>query len=153
MSDGSVHCVLGDLGMIFDITPTWARSKLGTVEPGTPEFDYMLATLVFDLVKKNALAHKVLRGFLLHADPEVTRVVLKDIRDQQDMGQDYEALARATEKRMLEVVGEVADDHVQIAELLTRWHGDHDDHGDYGDPGEYGDYGEGPTGEPSGSAG
>lgn len=138
MSDGTLHCVLGDLAMIFDIIPTFERSKLEAVEPGTPEFDYMLATLVFDLVKKNALAHKVLRGFLLHADPEVTRVVLKDIRDLEDMGQDYEALARATEKRMLEVVGEIAHDHVQIAEILTRWHGDD---------------GESTIGEPSGSAG
>jgi hypothetical protein len=112
---------LGDLAMIFDIIPTVYRSKLDVVEAGTADFDYMLAAILFDVVKKNALAHKALRGYLLHADPDLTRRVLDDVRSLEEFGQDYEALAHATEERMLEAVGEVADDHVELADLLLRW--------------------------------
>ena len=122
MSDAHAKA-LGNLAMLWDIIPTRHRPKLGAVEAGTPEFDYMLATLVFDLIKKNALAVKALRSYLLHADPELTRIVLHDVRALEPLGQDYEALAHATHERMLEAVAEVTDDHLQLGEMVLRWHG------------------------------
>jgi hypothetical protein len=109
------------LAVVYDITPTGARPKLAEVEAGTPEFDYMLATLVFDLVKKQALAHKVLRKFVLHADPEITRRVLADHDAYEPMGQDYKRLAEATEERMLAAIDEVLEDHVDLARVVVRW--------------------------------
>lgn len=117
----SVETALGNLAFIIDIIPTRGRPKLGTVEPGTPEFDYMLATLVFDMAKKNAWMHKALRKFALHADPDVAREVLADVRAMEEHGQDYEALAHATERRMLEAINEVVDDHVRLGEVVVRW--------------------------------
>jgi hypothetical protein len=122
MSDAHTK-TLGNLAMIWDIMPTRLRPKLGVVEAGTPEFDYMLAAIVFDLVKKNALAVKLLRSYLLHADPEITRSVLEDVRALEPLEQDYEALAHATHERMLAVVAEVLDDHIQLGDMVLRWHG------------------------------
>ena len=112
---------LADLAIIFDITPTGARPKMAEVQAGTAEFDYMLATLVFDLVKKQALAHKVLRKYVLHADPALTRRILADVDAYEPLGQDYKQLAEATEARMLAALSEVVDDHIDLARVVTRW--------------------------------
>lgn len=112
---------LGTMAMLWDIIPTLDRPKLARVAAGTPEFDYMLATLVFDLVKKNAMLHKALREFALHADPEAARQYLDDIRRCDELGQDYEALARETEEQMLRTISESMDDHRTLAEMVERW--------------------------------
>jgi hypothetical protein len=111
----------GDMAMIFDIIMTRARPKLSVVEAGTAEFDYMLAALVFDLARKNALLHKALRKHLLHADPDVAREVLSAVERSEELGQDYEALARLSEELMLRAVGEVVDDHLELARTVVRW--------------------------------
>lgn len=112
---------LGTMAMLFDIIPTLDRPKLERVEAGTAEFDYMLATLVFDLAKKNAMLHKALRRFALHADPEITAQYLNDIRTLETLDQDYEALAHETEAQLLRSVSESVDDHRALAEMLERW--------------------------------
>ena len=122
-TDGT-NRALGDLAMIFDIIPTVHRPKMapdGPVDPGTPEFDLMLATIVFDLAKKQALAHKALRSYLLHADPELTERIIRDVRELEPYDQDYATLARLTEAKMLEAVEEVAEDHIELAMILARW--------------------------------
>jgi hypothetical protein len=113
--------VFGDLAMGFDIIPTFFRPKLARVEAGTAEFDYMLATILFDLVKKNALIHKALRKYILHADPDLTRRVLADVRSLEPLEQDYQALAQATESLMLQAIEEVADDHILLGDIVDRW--------------------------------
>ncbi|MEQ8330008.1 MAG: hypothetical protein RH859_06015 [Longimicrobiales bacterium] len=120
MSD-TVSQALGNLAMIFDIIPTRNRPKLSEVQAGTPEFDYMLASIVFDMAKKNALAHMALRRFILHADPELTRRILHDMDALEALGQDYGALAEATEASMLEAVGESYEDHLRLGRMVVRW--------------------------------
>ena len=121
MSGSSYERALGNMAMLFDIIPTIARPKLARVQAGTPEFDYMLATLIFDLAKKNAMLHKALREYSLHADPALTRQYLDDVRALQGLEQDYEALARATETQLLRSVAECAADHRTLGEMLERW--------------------------------
>ncbi|HUP51679.1 MAG TPA: hypothetical protein VM198_04340 [Longimicrobiales bacterium] len=111
----------GDVAMIVDIIITRARPKLSAVEAGTAEFDYMLAALVFDLARKNALLHKALRKHLLHADPDLTREVLSAVDQFEALGQDYQALARTSEELMLRAVDEVLDDHMQMGRTVVRW--------------------------------
>ncbi|MDP2956172.1 MAG: hypothetical protein Q8N53_07110 [Longimicrobiales bacterium] len=121
MSGSSCERALGNMAMLFDIIPTIHRPKLERVEAGTPAFDYMLATLVFDLAKKNAMLHKALREYSLHADPALTRQYLDDVRALEPLGQDYEALAHATERQMLRSVAECVADHRALGEMLERW--------------------------------
>jgi len=121
MSGSSCARGLGNMAMIFDIIPTLYRPKLARVEAGTPEFDYMLATLVFDLVKKNAMLHMALREYTLHADPGLTRQYLDDVRALEPLGQDYQALAHETESQMLRSVEACVADHRALAEMVERW--------------------------------
>jgi hypothetical protein len=124
---GSVNRALGDIAMWFDIIPTWFRRKLRRdeegVEAGTAEFDYMLATILFDVVKKNALMHKALRQFALHADPALTQRYLADLHEYEELGQDYEQLAYLAEEKMLEAIEESFDDHLDLAEMVLRFNG------------------------------
>lgn len=123
MSNHTTNEALGNMAVLFDLIPTLFRSKLGAVEPGTPEFDLMLAALLFDIVKKRALAHRALRKYMLHADPELTRQILADMREtaHAEEAQDYSALAETTHEQMLRVLREVAGDHRELAEIVERW--------------------------------
>ncbi len=123
MSNHTTNEALGNLAVLFDLIPTIFRPKLSAVEPGTPEFDLMLAAILFDIVKKRALAHRALRKYMLHADPELTREILADMRETADAeeAQDYATLAEITHEQMLRVLREVADDHRELAEMVERW--------------------------------
>lgn len=128
MSDHTLNEALGNLALLFDITPTRGRSKLNPVEPGTPEFDQMLATIVFDLVKKRALAHRYLRQYMLHADPELTRRVLEEVRELEAAegdgeDPDYGALMVVAHDQMIRALREVVEDHRALAETVERWDG------------------------------
>jgi hypothetical protein len=112
---------LGTMAAVLDIIPTTNREKLSRVDAGTAQFDYMLATLVFDLVKKNAMLHKALREFALQADPDITRQYVDDIRAIEELDQDYEALAHLTESQMLRSISETMADHMTLAEMVVRW--------------------------------
>lgn len=123
MSSHDTNQDLGNLALLFDLIPTFFRSKLNAVEPGTAEFDLMLATILFDVVKKRALAHRVLRRYMLHADPDLTREILSDLREmaEAEEAQDYAALAETTHDQMLRVLHDVVHDHRELAEMVERW--------------------------------
>lgn len=118
----SVERTLGTMAILFDIIPTFTRPKLEEVEAGTPAFDYMLATLVFDLVRKQAYLHEALREYALHADPEVAGRFLREVEELEAYDQDYEALAPRTEELMLDAIEDTKDDHLALAKMLVRWH-------------------------------
>jgi hypothetical protein len=95
-------------------------------EPGTRAFDLMLATLVFDLVRKSVYLHRALRAYLLHADPELTARCMDEARQIDDAAedQDYEALAVLTHDLMIQALRDTpADDHKTIGEIVERWAG------------------------------
>lgn len=124
MSD-SIESHFGTLALLYDIIPTREREKTNPVEPGTPEFDMMLATLLFDVIKKRVLAHKYLSRYMLHADPEVTRRVLADMRELEvaegDTEEpDYATLMPIAHRKMIEALQEVVEDHRHLAELVER---------------------------------
>jgi hypothetical protein len=120
----SFNRALGNLAMWFDIIPTFDRPKLAEVEAGTAEFDYMLATILFDLVKKNALLHKALREFALHADPELTARYLADVQEYSAYEQDYASLAPLVEQKMLDAISEGLEDHMTLAKMVARFDGE-----------------------------
>lgn len=123
MSMSSHERLLGTLALLFDLRPTRGRPILPDVEPGTPEFDCMLAALLFDVIKKRALTHRVLRKYMLHADPALTREILSDLRELDDAedARDYEALMWGLHDQMNRAVSEVSEDHVLLAEIVERW--------------------------------
>ncbi|RMH18873.1 MAG: hypothetical protein D6701_05655 [Gemmatimonadetes bacterium] len=112
-----------NVAMFMDIIPTRARPKLARVEAGTAEFDYMLAALLFDLLRKSVYLHRALRDACLGADPTLTQRNLREIRQLDALGQDYQAIAYAAEEMLLAAVADTADDHLTMAELVCRLHG------------------------------
>jgi hypothetical protein len=117
----SVGRALGTIAVVSDGGITRDRPKLTGVQPGTPEFDLMLATLVFDLCRKMAYIHEAARPFALQADPEITHRVMQEFRDADAFGQDYAQLAPFAHELMLRAIRRSLDDHIALMEMVERW--------------------------------
>jgi hypothetical protein len=94
--------------------PKRRTEKLGSVEVGTHESFYLLATYCFDLSRKLLYLSKVARPFAEHIPPELAHEILEDNDAINAKGLTWEERAKVAEKIMLRLYDELADQYEQI---------------------------------------
>ena len=105
----TIEGVLATLYVIPRPPPKGFTDKLGSVEVGTPEAYYMLATYCFDLTRKLEYLVKVARPFAEHIPPELAHEILEDNDAINAKGLTWEERAKVAEKIMLRLHREAGD--------------------------------------------
>lgn len=106
-----IEAVLGTLSAGTQPPPTRRTGKLASVEVGSPESFYLLATYCFDLSRKLEYLSKVARPFASQIPPELAHEILEDTDAINAKGLTWQERAEAAEKIMLRLHHELADDH------------------------------------------
>lgn len=112
------------LGTICLAINTWPRRttpKLASVEPGSKDAYYMLASYCFDTARKLEYVFKATRRFALEADPALAARIKHDNEEIATAGREWKAIAEATERILLRLHGEIEQDHDVFLNTVTRW--------------------------------
>ena len=108
---------LGDICLAVDSWPFRQRSKLGSVGDSAEARFYMLATYCFDAARKLEYVFKATKPYALMANRELAREIKRDNEAIAAAGEDWKAMAQATEKVLIRLLGEITREH---DELLNR---------------------------------
>ena len=111
---------LADIAVISERTTTHKSAKLGTVSPGSAEFDFMLAAFCFDLSRRLHYLFKATREFGPQADPALAGEVLADNDAINAPGLTWQRRAEVAEEIMRRLAAELGDEHDRLVHLAAR---------------------------------
>jgi len=111
----SIPGMLGSISLAAD-TPVRRDSVKLTpdLRPGTPEFDWMLATYCFDLARKLEYICKITLEYAPQGDPAIARQILDHNEQINEADASWETRARRAEAALLELYREFGDTHERI---------------------------------------
>jgi hypothetical protein len=116
----SENSALGGIAITADSIPRLWRPKLASVEPGSVDAYYMLATYCFVIARKLEYFYKATREFALKADPALAAEIKRDneaIHAILASGPEWKAAAEKAEEQMIRLCREIGKEH---EELLTQ---------------------------------
>lgn len=117
----AVEGALGNICIIADGSQKHGTSKLGSVQPGSVEAYYMVASFCFDLARKMDYVFKATRDFAEHADRELAREIKRDndsLYDESEVG--WKELAERGERVLLRLYSEIHEEHEALLKRAAR---------------------------------
>jgi hypothetical protein len=119
MEAGSaVSAALGSISLAADRPVRRNLEKLAGLQPGTAEFDWMLATYCFDLARKLEYICKATLDYAPQADRQLARQVFTDNEAINENGLSWEARARRAEQILRNLYEEIGPRHEEILRAL-----------------------------------
>jgi hypothetical protein len=119
----AVERALGSVCYAADRIPRLMSPKLTSVKAGSNESYYMLATFCFDAARKMEYVFKALRPFAEGGDPDLAREIKRHNDDINAPDLTWEERARRAESIMLELFGEIGEDHEDVLNEAARRRG------------------------------
>lgn len=116
----TIEAVLATLSGGGQPPPRGLTKKLESVEVGSQESFFLLATYCFDLSRKLEYLSKVALPFAEHIPPVIAREILEDTDRINAPGGTWETRARAAEEIMLRLHEEIGEESRQALERAAH---------------------------------
>lgn len=115
----STESDLGGICLAVNGVKIKRKSKLKSVEPGSIDAYYMLATYAFDLARKMEYIYKATREFARRADPALAAEIKQDNDALDALGADWKASAEKAEEILLRLYQQIGEEHEKLLEQVA----------------------------------
>lgn len=116
----TIEAVLATLSGASQPPPRGLTKKLDSIQVGSPESFYMLATYCFDLSRKLEYLSKVSLPYAEHIPPAIAREMLEDTERISAADVPWEERAKAAEEIMLRLHEEIGAEAKQALERAAH---------------------------------